>query len=158
MLTPTLQASYIAIMHAARVSKLSLLCRFLPLIVPRPQLVIHGVLASRILFNLRQSRETDSEIIGGIFPLAHASKLPSVAMRVQGHPCACFRISLPRLHSLTRTKSMRLMRLGSLWPGNSRASCFGWSVLSKPSKETPLWTKNCTLSSNPLSSLTHIST
>jgi hypothetical protein len=54
------------------VSKLSLLCRFLPLIVLRPQLVIHGVLASRILFNLRQSRETDSEIIDRIFPLAHA--------------------------------------------------------------------------------------
>ncbi|KAJ8583006.1 hypothetical protein M405DRAFT_937476 [Rhizopogon salebrosus TDB-379] len=55
-------ASYIAIMHA-------------------PQLVIHGVLASRILFNLRQSHETDSEIIGGMFPLAHASRLPSGAMR-----------------------------------------------------------------------------
>ncbi|KAJ8595173.1 hypothetical protein M405DRAFT_398698 [Rhizopogon salebrosus TDB-379] len=39
-----------------------------------PQLVVHGVLASRILFNLRQSRETDSEIIGRIFPLAHASQ------------------------------------------------------------------------------------
>ncbi|KAJ8583302.1 hypothetical protein M405DRAFT_828874, partial [Rhizopogon salebrosus TDB-379] len=43
-------------------------------IMLRPQLVIHGVLASRILFNLRQSRETDSEIIGRIFPLAHASQ------------------------------------------------------------------------------------
>jgi hypothetical protein len=44
---------------------------FFPLIVLRPQLVIHGVLASRILFNLRQSRETDSEIISRMFPLAH---------------------------------------------------------------------------------------
>jgi hypothetical protein len=48
---------------------------FLPLIVLRPQLVIHGVVASRILFNLRESRETDSEIIGRIFPLAHPSQL-----------------------------------------------------------------------------------
>ncbi|KAJ8587396.1 hypothetical protein M405DRAFT_741907, partial [Rhizopogon salebrosus TDB-379] len=47
---------------------------FLPLIVLRPQLVTHGVLASRILLNLRQSRETDSEIIDRIFPLAHASQ------------------------------------------------------------------------------------
>ncbi|KAJ8579479.1 hypothetical protein M405DRAFT_835763, partial [Rhizopogon salebrosus TDB-379] len=55
MLIPTVQTSYTAITDT-------------------PQLVIHGVLASRILFNLRQSRETDSEIIGRIFPLAHASQ------------------------------------------------------------------------------------
>ncbi|KAJ8595074.1 hypothetical protein M405DRAFT_807969, partial [Rhizopogon salebrosus TDB-379] len=39
-----------------------------------PQFVIHGVLASRILFNLRQSHETDSKIIGRICPLAHTSQ------------------------------------------------------------------------------------
>ncbi|KAG1745755.1 hypothetical protein EDB19DRAFT_462200 [Suillus lakei] len=40
-------------------------------IMDAPQLVIHGVLASRILFNLRESRDSESAIIGGIFPLEH---------------------------------------------------------------------------------------
>jgi len=53
-------------------------------IMDAPQLVIHGVLASRILFNLRQSRETDSEIIGGIFPLSHMHRrLPSDATTIR---------------------------------------------------------------------------
>ncbi|KAJ8583233.1 hypothetical protein M405DRAFT_867188 [Rhizopogon salebrosus TDB-379] len=43
-------------------------------ITDTPQFVMHGVLASRILFNLRQSHETDSKTIDRIFPLAHASQ------------------------------------------------------------------------------------
>ncbi|KAG1808868.1 uncharacterized protein BJ212DRAFT_629021 [Suillus subaureus] len=42
-------------------------------VLDAPQLVIHGVLASRILFNLRQSRQSDSMIIDGIFPIADHS-------------------------------------------------------------------------------------
>ncbi|KAG1813557.1 uncharacterized protein BJ212DRAFT_1482457 [Suillus subaureus] len=42
----------------------------------RPQLVIHGVLASRILFNLRQSHQSDSMIIDGMFPLANMRSTP----------------------------------------------------------------------------------
>ncbi|KAG1899736.1 uncharacterized protein F5891DRAFT_1189544 [Suillus fuscotomentosus] len=39
-------------------------------ILDAPQLVIHGVLASRILFNLRhENRQSDSAIIDGIFPM-----------------------------------------------------------------------------------------
>ncbi|KAG2121818.1 hypothetical protein BD769DRAFT_1477363 [Suillus cothurnatus] len=45
-------------------------------ILDAPQLVIHGVLASRILFNLRQSRESDSIIIDRIFPLADTRRSP----------------------------------------------------------------------------------
>ncbi|KAG2152735.1 hypothetical protein DEU56DRAFT_513087 [Suillus clintonianus] len=46
-------------------------------IMDGPQLVIHGVLASRILFNLRESRESESAIIGRIIPLAHIHHTPS---------------------------------------------------------------------------------
>ena len=50
----------------------------------RPQLVIHGLLASRILFNLRQSFESETEIMDGIFPLAHMHRrLPSAATTVR---------------------------------------------------------------------------
>ncbi|KAG1813556.1 uncharacterized protein BJ212DRAFT_1482456 [Suillus subaureus] len=41
-----------------------------------PQLVVHGVLASRILFNLRQSRQSDSVIIDEMFPLANMPRTP----------------------------------------------------------------------------------
>jgi hypothetical protein len=144
--------------HYACVSKLSLLCRFLPLIL-RPQLIIHGVLASCILFNLCWSCETDSEIIDRIFPLAHASRLPSGAMRVQGHPCACFRISLLMLHSLTRTKLMRLMRLGEFITRKLTHKLLQLvSIVQTEPRDASMEEKNCMLSFNPLSSLAHIST
>ncbi|KAG1746439.1 hypothetical protein EDB19DRAFT_2037378 [Suillus lakei] len=41
-----------------------------------PQLVIHGVLASRILFNLRESDESDLPIVRRMFPLAHIHHTP----------------------------------------------------------------------------------
>ncbi|KAG2143119.1 hypothetical protein BD769DRAFT_1035728 [Suillus cothurnatus] len=41
-----------------------------------PQLVIHGVLASRILFNLRQSRQSDAVIIDEMFPLPNMHSTP----------------------------------------------------------------------------------
>ncbi|KAG1745756.1 hypothetical protein EDB19DRAFT_1906266 [Suillus lakei] len=47
-------------------------------IMDAPQLVIHGVLASRILFNLRQSRQSDSVIVDGIFPLTDMRRAPDV--------------------------------------------------------------------------------
>ncbi|OJA09729.1 hypothetical protein AZE42_06858 [Rhizopogon vesiculosus] len=74
-------ASYTDIMDAS-VNSIHL-AGFLSLIVLRPQLVIHGVLASRILFNLRQSRESESKIVDGIFPLAYTHRrLPSGATTV----------------------------------------------------------------------------
>lgn len=45
-------------------------------ILDAPQLVIHGVLASRIIFNLRQSRESNSMIIDGMFPLVDTRRTP----------------------------------------------------------------------------------
>ncbi|KAG1745758.1 hypothetical protein EDB19DRAFT_2037662 [Suillus lakei] len=46
-------------------------------ILDAPQLVIHGVLASRILFNLRhESRQSDSVIVRGSLPLAGMRRTP----------------------------------------------------------------------------------
>ncbi|KAG2346539.1 hypothetical protein BDR05DRAFT_906949 [Suillus weaverae] len=53
-------------------------------IMDAPQLVIHGVLASRILFNLRQSRQSDSVIIDGIFPLADLRCTPDAGETTAG--------------------------------------------------------------------------
>ncbi|KAG2087470.1 hypothetical protein BD769DRAFT_473607 [Suillus cothurnatus] len=49
-----------------------------------PQLVIHGVLASRILFNLRQSRQSDAAIIDGMFPLANMHSTPDASEPIAG--------------------------------------------------------------------------
>ena len=54
---------------------------FLPLTSLRGQIVIHGVLASRILFNLRQ---TESAPIGGIFPLSDVPHIPVLGITTAG--------------------------------------------------------------------------
>ncbi|KAG1737412.1 hypothetical protein EDB19DRAFT_1909732 [Suillus lakei] len=61
-----------------------LISRVLPLTSLRPQLMIHGVLASRILFNLRQSRQSDSVIIDGMFPLADILCTPDAGETIAG--------------------------------------------------------------------------
>ncbi|KAG2035408.1 hypothetical protein BDR03DRAFT_962579 [Suillus americanus] len=53
-------------------------------IMDAPQLVIHGVLASRILFNLRQSRQSDSVMIDGMFPLANMGRMPDASETTAG--------------------------------------------------------------------------
>ena len=59
---------------------------FLPLTSLRAQIVIHGVLASRILFNLRQSRETSSVIIGTLVDVHHIYQCQDQYSEMQFHP------------------------------------------------------------------------
>jgi hypothetical protein len=62
----------------------SFISQVFPLTSLRPQLVIHGVLASRILFNLRQSRQSDAVIIDGMFPLANMHSTPDAGEPIAG--------------------------------------------------------------------------